>query len=166
MRASTPYTESVDADSFDEQHFFETIARSGARALVIGRRALVALGAPLLTADYDLWVHIDDIEILNAALDDLDLAPNYAPSEARMRGRYVLEASEHVDVLIARSKTTKDGIVLTFDDAWSRRQNLPLGALAISIPSIDDLILTKRWAMREKDLADIAYLEDLKRHRP
>lgn len=47
---------------FDEAEFFRAIAESGARALLIGRRALVALGIPVLTADYDFWLHIDDIE--------------------------------------------------------------------------------------------------------
>ena len=51
---------------FDEAAFFQAIARSGARALLIGRRALVALGLPVLTADYDFWIHIDDIRLLEA----------------------------------------------------------------------------------------------------
>ncbi len=35
---------------FDEVAFFKAIAESGARALLIGRRALVLLGLPVLTA--------------------------------------------------------------------------------------------------------------------
>jgi hypothetical protein len=46
----------VQGADFDEHAFFQGIAQSGARALLIGRRALVALGLPVLTADYDcLW---------------------------------------------------------------------------------------------------------------
>ncbi len=33
------------------------------------------------------------------------------------------------------------------------------------IPSLDDLILTKRWALRDKDIADIRLIEGLKRQR-
>jgi hypothetical protein len=36
--------------------FFRELHRSGARALLIGRRALVLLGLPVLTADYDFWL--------------------------------------------------------------------------------------------------------------
>ena len=50
---------------FDEAEFFEAVAESGARVLLIGRRAMIALGLPVLTSDYDLWVHIDDIAKLN-----------------------------------------------------------------------------------------------------
>jgi hypothetical protein len=44
----------MEATAFDEEALFSAIARSGVRALLIGRRALVALGIPVLTADYDL----------------------------------------------------------------------------------------------------------------
>jgi hypothetical protein len=37
--------------------------------------------------------------------------------------------------------------------------------LEIHVPSIDDLIVTKRWASRAKDIADIQLLETLKRER-
>ena len=52
---------------FDEEAFFAAVASSGARALLVGRRALVALGLALLTHDYDFWIHIDDIERFNSA---------------------------------------------------------------------------------------------------
>ncbi len=148
---------------FDELEFFATIVRSGARVLLIGRRSLVAYGLPVLTADYDLWVHIDDIEPLNQALAALELAPNHAPDEARKRGRYVLENDEHVDVLVARSKSTPDGVRLAFDDAWVRRKEMSYDeSTSIAVPTLDDLITTKRWAMRDKDVADIRMLEILK----
>ena len=42
--------------AFDELDFFRRIEESAARALLIGRRALVVLGLPVLTADYDYWI--------------------------------------------------------------------------------------------------------------
>lgn len=148
---------------FDELAFFAAIDTSGARALLIGRRALVVLGLPVLTADYDFWLHIDDVERFNAAAAAFELAPTHAPDEARRRGRYVVENDEHVDVLIARSVPTVDGQTVAFDAVWSRRQaaELSLGHLVI-LPAIDDLILTKRFAARPKDLEDIRLLEILK----
>lgn len=139
------------------------LGRCRARVLLIGRRALIALGLPMVTADYDLWAHIDDIEALNRAVAPFDLVPTVPPDEARRRGRYVLENGEHVDVLVARSRSAPDGSRLAFDDAWSHRQLVPYtGSTKIAIPSIDDLILTKRWAMRDKDVVDIRLLEALK----
>lgn len=156
----------VEADEFDEQEFFAALARSGARVLLIGRRALIALGLPMITSDYDLWVHIDDIEKLNRAVEPFDLAPTFPPQAARQRGRYVLENGEHVDVLVARSRSAPDGSRLAFDDAWARRESVPYaGSITVAIPCIDDLILTKRWGMRDKDVADIRFLEGLKQKR-
>jgi hypothetical protein len=153
-------------DAFEEAEFFDAIARSGARVLLIGRRALIALGLPVLTADYDLWVHIDDIDPLNRAAEPFDLVPNLTPEAARQRGRYVLENGEHVDVLVARSRTTQEGIRLTFEEAWPRREAVRYNPhVVVTLPSLDDLIVTKQWAMRDKDVADIRLLEGLKRQR-
>jgi hypothetical protein len=156
----------VHGDAFDEAELFRAIAGSGARVLLIGRRALIAHGLPVLTADYDLWVHIDDVARLNAAVADLDLEPNRTPEQARGFGRYVLENSVHVDVLVARSASTKDGVRVTFDEVWARREDMRYGeSVTLAVPCIDDLILTKRWSMRDKDVADIHLLETLKRAR-
>jgi hypothetical protein len=148
----------------DESERFEALEKCGVRALVIGRRAMIALGVPVMTTDYELWVHIDDIETLNAALAPLDFAPNAEPSAARSRGRYVLENHDHIDVLVARRQTTKEGDVVEFDEVWSRRIEQPYaGATRVLVPCIDDLVRTKKWGMRAKDIADIQLLEALKR---
>ena len=41
--------------------FFRAIQKSRTRALLIGRRALVLLGLPVLTADYDYWLAMADV---------------------------------------------------------------------------------------------------------
>jgi hypothetical protein len=151
------------AGDFDELAFFRALQRSGARALLIGRRTLVILGLPVLTADYDFWIAVEDIEAFNQAAGALDLSPNQDPASARARGRYVLENDEHVDVLVARTVRTVDGANVSFDDVWKRRQAIRLAPdVEIQIPSIDDLILTKRFANRPKDAEDIRLLRILK----
>jgi hypothetical protein len=149
---------------FDELAFFRAIEASGARALLIGRRALVVLGLPVLTADYDFWLHAEDIEPFNQAAARFELAPTHQPDEARRRGRYVLENDEHVDVLVARSVPTIDGQPVAFADLWSRRHAAALSdGEYVQLPNIDDLILTKRFSARPKDLEDIRLLQILRR---
>jgi hypothetical protein len=149
---------------FDETAFFGALAASGARVLVIGRRALVALGIPVLTADYDLWVSSDDLERLNEALEPLGLAPNHPPAAARSRGRYVLENGDHVDVFVARQISTRDGDSVGFEEVWARRRPIHFDdGCEIQVPCIPDLIRTKKWGMRQKDLLDIQHLEALAR---
>lgn len=155
----TPVRESA----FDEIGFFRAIQESGARALLIGRRALVVLGLPVLTADYDLWVAIDDIAALNGVGALFELHPTHAPEDARRRGRYALENDEHVDVLVARSVPAIDGRPVDFEALWSRRRAVLLTeGVSVQLPSIDDLILTKQIGARPKDLEDIRLLQILR----
>jgi hypothetical protein len=48
----------VEGSEYDEGAFFRAVAGSWAPALLIGRRALIALGIPVLTADYDFWLRL------------------------------------------------------------------------------------------------------------
>jgi hypothetical protein len=155
----------MGASTFDELAFFRAIDASGARAVLIGRRALVLLGLPVLTADYDFWIAADDIPAFNTAAEQFELYPNLDPDVARSRGRYVLENDEHVDVLVARSVTSLDGVKLDFEDVWTRHQAAVVGDVTVSVPSLDDLILTKRVAARPKDLEDIRLLRVIQEQR-
>ena len=150
----------MEAGDFDEIEFFRAIAASGARTLLIGRRALVLLGLPVLTADYDFWIHIDDIDRFNAAVEGFGLRPTRTPEQARHVGRYVLENDEHVDVLVARSVATAEGVPVVFDALWSERRAVRIASdVLVDIPTVAGLILTKRIALRPKDLEDIRLLE-------
>ena len=152
----------MQGSEFDEIVFFRAIHASGARALLIGRRVLVLLGLPVLTADYDFWIAIDDIATFNSAVAQCGLSPTHPPEEARRRGRYAVENDEHVDVLVGRSVTTVDHVVVSFDDVWARRRTVPLQPdVDVQIPAHDDLILTKRFVDRPKDLEDIRLLRSL-----
>jgi len=151
------------ASAFDEIEFFRAIQASGARALLIGRRALVLLGLPVLTADYGFWIGIDDIARFNAACQPFGLVPTRTPEEARRAGRYVLENDEHVDVLVARSvPVVGQGPAVAFDALWAARCTIGLrDGVVVSTPSIDGLILTKQIAARPNDLEDIRLLKAL-----
>jgi hypothetical protein len=153
----------MEGSEFDEIQFFRSVERSGTRALLIGRRALVILGLPLLTADYDFWIHIDDTADFNRLSEPFGLVPTRTPEQARRRGRYVLENLEKVDVLVARVVPTVDGVDVSFEDVWKRRRTIAVTAeVSVALPSLDDLILTKRFAARPKDLEDIRLLQVLR----
>jgi hypothetical protein len=153
----------MKASAFDELAFFRAIAESGVRALLIGRPALVLLGLPVLTGDYDFWLAIDDIAAFNTVAARFDLAPTRTPEEARRSGRYVLENDERVDVLVARSAPTLDGRPVEFEALWAGRRSIALGSgVEALLPDLDGLILTKQIASRPKDLEDIRLLRILR----
>ncbi len=151
----------MEPDELPELDLFEAIRRSGARALLIGRRALILLGLPVATFDYDFWIHFDDVEKLNDALAPFGHFPNATPAEARARGRYVIENGEHIDVMLAREKTTPHGVAVSFDAVWARRTKIAVGRTSADVPTVEDLILTKEWGARAKDIADIQLLRAL-----
>ena len=160
----TPTLTHVQASPFEETAFYASIARSPARALLIGRRAMAALGTPMGTYDYDFWLHPDDIETFNEAVAQFDLVPNRTAEAARSVGRYVLENSERVDVLVARQVSTVDGTPVRFDELYARAHRFEVAAGAIiAVPTVSDLISTKRFAVRAKDLEDLRLLEALRR---
>lgn len=149
--------------SFDEVEFFRAIMSRRVRALLIGRRALIALGLPLMTGDYDFWIHPDDASLFNEASSVFDLFPNRSPDDARKVGRYRLENDEKVDVIVARSVPTIDGTRVVFDELWERRVTISVAPdVVVALPALDDLILTKRFAARPKDAEDIRMLETLR----
>lgn len=156
------YDRSVEGALFDETDLYRAFATSGARLLLIGRRAVIAWGVPVITADDDVWIPADDAAALNAALAPLEMVPSRTPDEARRNGRYVIENGERVDVLVAREVTTVDGERVRFDDLWARRELLEVApGVELPVPSIDDLVRTKRFAARPKDAEDIRLLRAL-----
>jgi hypothetical protein len=75
----------------------------------------------------------------------------------------VLEGDERVDVLIARQVPTVDGVPVTFDELWVTREAIEVApGVHIARPSIEGLILTKRFAARPKDAEDLRQLEVLR----
>ncbi len=153
----------MQTSDLEEEALFRAIEDSGTRAILFGRRALIALGLPVVTFDYDFWIHSDDLLRFNAALEPIGLVANRDPAQARKFGRYVLENDLRVDVLVARACPTVDGVRLNFDDLWERRQTLEIApGVHIAVPSIDDLIATKRFAQRPKDAEDIRLLTALR----
>src|SRR6185295_6266092 len=147
------------ASAFDEIAFFRAVQESGARALLIGRRALVLLGIPVLTAGYDFWIAGDDITRFNDACSPFGFAPAHAPHEAQRKGRYVLENDEHIDVLVAESVQTVDGQIVEFEQVWRNRKSIEVRrGLYIRLPTVEDLILTKQFVAHAQDLEDIRLL--------
>jgi hypothetical protein len=93
-------------------------------------------------------VHPDDGEVVNGA--PFGLIPSHSPDEARRLGRYALDNSEHVDVLVARQIATVAGELVVFY-AYGEREY--------------DLIATTRVGGRPKDAEEIRLLMALEEER-
>ncbi len=52
---------------------------------------------------------------------------------------------------------------VTFKDVWQTRKEVQIENVKVYVPSLDTLITMKKAAGRTKDLADLEYLEEIKR---
>lgn len=156
---------------FDPRLILGLLTARGVDFVVIGGIAAVLHGSPRTTQDLDVCFATDDanLEVLGKALVEL---------EARLRGvaddvPFVPDsrALRRTDV-VTLATTAGDLDVLARPDgapSYARlRENADrydLGAFAVLVASVDDLIAMKQASGREKDLADIAELESIARLR-
>lgn len=150
--------------------FLRTLARRKLRYLLIGRWAVAQHGAPVVTADYDFWVHPRDRASFLALLGELFDAE--LPPEPQ-RDRPILSAYagvDKVDCFSMESLINEAGQRLVFDEVHARSEEKRDAEcdLVVRVPCIDDLIALKRFHHEDplkelRDQEDIRYLTALKR---
>jgi hypothetical protein len=133
------------------------LARFDDQGIVIGGVAASLLGKPRLTADVDavLLLSVEDLPRLIKAAEQEGLVPRIADAQDFARRNRVLllrhEASGiNVDISL--------GMLPLEVEAVERSQVRQIGALAIRLPTPEDLIIFKAVAHRPKDLLDIQAL--------
>ena len=130
----------------------------GVDYLLVGAYALAVHGFPRATGDIDLWILTtpDNARRVYAAIAEFG-APMEQLSEKDFAAKGIVfqigVAPRRVDVL-----TSIDGV--EFEDAWSRRLEIDIEDLKVSVLSREDLIKNKRASGRPKDLVDLAWLEN------
>ncbi|MDQ7780237.1 MAG: hypothetical protein RDV41_11120, partial [Planctomycetota bacterium] len=145
------------------------LAKTRIRFLVFGGFAEVLVGAPIQTVDLDILIRRDTVGAEKAlgALRQLGFQPvdNNGNALRIETGRdvilfsqlrFVRRGSPAVDVFMKPP-------VATFDALWGRRRRLALGNRSLALFSIGDLLAARRKFLRTKDIARLAYLEDLAR---
>jgi hypothetical protein len=146
-----------------ELGFFEIVTdfnRMGIKYLIIGRRAVVLYGAPVLTADFDFWIATAD------RLKTLSYfeAKGCGLSEPMDTKKPIIQAyagPRKIDLFFHRSVQNIEGDLIEFDSCYENAtiKEDPGQGILFRIPSIDDLIRTKKIRKENvKDLQDIEYL--------
>lgn len=155
---------------FDLIRFIQEANRCEIRYLLIGRWAIAQHGAPVITADYDFWIHPRDriiiLDLLNR-LFDAELPP---PSQHKKPFVRAYVGPDQIDCFSQRRIFNREGQELIFDEIYSRSEEKcdPRGLFRVRIPCIDDLIALKKFdspdpLTRQKNIEDIRYLLTLKK---
>jgi hypothetical protein len=147
-----------------EVSFFKLIRqlnRRKIRYLIIGRRAVILYGGPVLTTDTDLWIHPEDKKtVLSLLLDELGLEISQPPDTKRpiVSG---FSGLKKFDLFFQRGIKNIENEMIEFEDCYKNSilKEDPKEDISFRIPSIDDLIRLKKIRKPNvKDEQDIEYL--------
>ncbi|MBI4601759.1 MAG: hypothetical protein HY721_07345 [Planctomycetes bacterium] len=130
--------------------------------LLVGRQALVLVGAPVMTADYDFFFspRREDLQALLVFAAKKELEPS--AKNLHLRHFFsLLSDTQKFDFFRAKAYTTVGGVTFTFEEIYARRQVFAVEDFQINVPSLPDLILTKQIRNSPKDQEDIKYLQVL-----
>jgi hypothetical protein len=136
------------------------------RYLIIGRRAVILYGSPVLTADTDLWIHPEDKKtVLSLLYDELGMEISHPPDTKKpiVSG---FSGLKKFDLFFQKGIKNIENEKIEFDDCYKNSilKKDPKGDVSFRIPSIDDLIRLKRIRKPNvKDEQDIEYLLKAKR---
>lgn len=138
--------------------------KRGVRYLLIGRQAIVLLGAPVTSFDYDLWVSPQSRGEAFAILEAEGFEPSSARQDKKPIVTFIRDITK-IDVFFASGF----GKGLLFEECEKKAEVLrdEQGDFFLRMASIDDLIRLKefRGRLRPKDLEDIEYLSKLRKKR-
>jgi hypothetical protein len=141
----------------DWTEFLSLLISRRVRFVLVGGHAVAGHGEPRLTEDLDVFVERsrDNARKLHDALVDFGFG-NVAPSAselARPHKVFMLGRKPwRIDIL-----TSIDGV--SFEQAWRSRVRADFVLSPLYVIGRDMLLKNKRAAGRDKDLADVAMLE-------
>lgn len=147
-----------------EVKFFDLIRelnRLNIRYLIIGRRAIILYGGPVLTADHDLWIHpADKGKTLSLLSEKLAFELSHPPHTKRpiVTG---FSGMKKYDLFFQKSVKNIENETIDFEDCHRKSTTIkdPVEDIEFRVPSINDLIRLKKVRQPNvKDDQDIEYL--------
>jgi hypothetical protein len=136
------------------------------RYLIIGRRAVILYGGPVLTADHDLWIHPGDKKkVLSILLEKFGFELSHPPDTKRpiVTG---FSGMRKYDLFFQKSVRNMENETIEFEECYKNsitKEDVGMG-VSFRIPSIEDLIRLKKIKKPNvKDEQDIEYLLKAKR---
>ena len=145
----------------DFRELLESLNAKHVRYLLVGGYAVTHYGHSRATNDIDLFIADDQTNAENmvAALEDFGFGVGELTSELfTKKDSLIVMGVEPMAVDILNYLSGID-----FEKAYSRKLVIDDAGLKVNVISYDDLIVNKRTVGRYKDLADVEYLERVRR---
>jgi uncharacterized nucleotidyltransferase DUF6036 len=149
--------------SSDAREFIRLLNTKSVKYVIVGAWAVAFHGRPRYTGDLDVFVsrETDNAERLMEVIDAFGFGQTGIVREDFVKPDHVVQlgrAPNRIDMLTGISG-------VSFDEAWSERQQGSVADIAVYFISRELLIRNKRATGRDKDLADIKLLEKPPRRR-
>lgn len=142
----------------DIRNLLELLNENSCKYLVIGALAFPHYGYARATLDIDIFIEPSpgNADKVHHALDAFgfdvsDIATRDLLDFKLLIRDYALQLDVHPFVT---------GV--EFDNVWSSRVQTSIKGIPVWLPSLEDLIVMKKAAGRQKDLEDLRYLERLR----
>jgi len=141
--------------------------RHQVRHVIIGRRAVILYGGPVLTGDNDIWIHTADREKALSLLKRLDFELSH-PVETKRPIVTAFSGMKKYDLFFHKGIKNLEDEPIEFEECYRNSTLIedPSKDIFFRVPSIDDLIRLKK--IREpnvRDEQDIEYLLKAKKLR-
>lgn len=156
------------------EQIFRKLNDAGIRYLVVGGIAVNLHGFARATGDLDVLLALDqkNVDSFVAAVKTLSLQPRAPVSiddfaDGQNRRTWAEEKGMHAFTLLDPQRPMEQlDVVLSaeidFEAAYGRRETVAAGDVSIPLIGIDDLMLLKSKAGRDRDLIDLKALETIK----
>ena len=152
----------------DIQEFFTLLEKHSVKYVIVAGEAVIFYGFARLTGDVDIFYEgtPDNSSNLFEALKEFwhENIPGIAKAEELLESDAVLQFGvppNRID-LISRI----DGV--TFEEVWQGRKSIgieaPDSTITISFIGLDEFIKNKETLKRYKDLEDLQFLKEAKKH--
>jgi len=146
--------------SSDLREFIRLLNTKNVEYVVVGAWALAFHGRPRYTGDLDIFVarHPQNAARLMEVLEEFGFGSAGIAKDDFLQENHVIQLGRvpnRIDIL-----TDISGV--TFEEAWQSRDKGAISGVEVQIISRDHLIKNKRAATRDKDLADVGFLEKTK----
>ncbi|OIP55578.1 MAG: hypothetical protein AUK34_12765 [Ignavibacteria bacterium CG2_30_36_16] len=144
------------------QKLLKSLVDHKVKFIVIGAWAFPAYGYSRSTYDIDVFFNPtkENVKRLAKALKDVgyggleDLTTEDILNKKTLFRQYVLDTDIHP--FVAGTE---------FKNVWRTKKEVEIEGVKVFVPSLEDLIRMKKTAGRNKDLADLEYLEEIKRNK-
>jgi hypothetical protein len=135
------------------------------RYLIIGRRAVILYGGPVLTGDSDIWIHsADKKRTLSLLKEKLGFELSHTV-DTRRPIVTAFSGMKKYDLFFHKGTSTIENEQIFFDECYRNSVKVedPKGKIYFRVPSVDDLIrLKKIRSPNIRDEQDIEYLLKIK----